>query len=145
MEKNTQENIKLLIKKAQNLSILYAEDEKILADKTATFLKKMFARVDLAEDGKEALDIYRKNKYDLVITDIMMPNMNGLELIENIRKSNQEQEIIINSAYTEMEFRALDRRYNVINHISKPIKIDEFVKILNDSIDKVNPEMKEES
>ena len=137
MEKDTITNINLLIAKAEGISILYAEDEDNLREKTAFFLKKIFTYVDVAVDGKEALDKYMSNKYDIVITDIQMPNMGGLELISNIRKHNKQQEIIINSAYTETEFREEASKYNVSNYIRKPININEIVKILNDYIDKV--------
>lgn len=138
MEDNKTIDINVLIQKAEAMSILYAEDEKILREKTASFLKKIFTHVDVAVDGKEALDKYQNSKYDLVITDIRMPNMDGLELIRHIRKANANQEIIINSAYTETEFRNEAAKYNVTNYIRKPIDLYEIVRILDDYIDKVN-------
>jgi putative two-component system response regulator len=137
MQNDTATNIKLLMERAKGISILYAEDEKDLREKTASFLKKIFMHVDVAVDGKEALDKYINNKYDIVITDIQMPNMGGLELISNIRKHNEQQEIIINSAYTETEFSDEAAKYNVTHYIRKPININEIVKILNDFIDKI--------
>ncbi|MFT5662403.1 MAG: YesN/AraC family two-component response regulator [Sulfurimonas sp.] len=138
MDNGKTKNINELIKKAKNISILYAEDEKLLRERTASFFKKIFADVDVAVDGREALDKYMINKYDIVITDIEMPNMDGLELINNIRKLNKEQEIIINSAYTETEFRSEANKYNVTKYIRKPIEINEIIKILGEYIDKIN-------
>ncbi len=137
MENNKTKNINELIKKAKGISILYAEDEKNLREKTASFLKKIFTRVDAVVNGKEALNKYMNNKYDIVITDIQMPNMGGLELISNIRKLNEQQEIIINSAFTETEFTREAAKYNVTNYIRKPIELNEIVKILSDYIDKI--------
>ena len=137
MENDKTKNITELIKKAKDISILYAEDEKSLREKTASFLKKIFMHVDVTVDGKEALDKYLNNKYDIVITDLQMPNMGGLELLSHIRKLNEQQEVIINSAYTETEFRDEVAKYNITNYIRKPIGINEIIKILNDYLDKV--------
>ena len=137
MENDKTKNINELIKKAKGISILYAEDEKSLREKTASFLKKIFMHVDVTVDGKEALDKYLNNKYDIVITDLQMPNMGGLELLSHIRKLNEQQEVIINSAYTETEFRDEVAKYNITNYIRKPIGINEIIKILNDYLDKV--------
>jgi CheY-like chemotaxis protein len=78
MQSENSINIHELIEKAKGISILYAEDEKELREKTAIFLNKIFTDVDVAADGKEALDKYLLRNYDIVITDIQMPNMNGL-------------------------------------------------------------------
>jgi len=137
MENNKTKNINELLKKAKGISILYAEDETNLREKTVSFLKKIFEHVDVAQDGREALDFYMNNKYDIVITDIQMPNMGGLELISHIRKINEQQEVIINSAYTQAEFRDEADKYNVADYIRKPIRINEIVKILSDYIDKI--------
>lgn len=136
MENQQIDNVKELLIKAKNISVLYAEDEKFLQDSTSKFFKKLFKSVDVASDGQEALDMYRDNKYDIVITDILMPNMDGLELIRNIRNINEKQEIIINSAYTETEFKEEANRYNITSYIRKPIQMNEIVKIISDYIDK---------
>ncbi len=131
-------NINLLVEKAKGLSILYVEDEKILLENTAYLLNKIFTNVDVAIDGKEAWEKYINNKYDIVITDILMPNMNGIELISNIREHNQNQEIIITSAYTEQEYKDQATKYNVTCYIKKPINVDNMIATLSESIDKLN-------
>lgn len=132
MNDDTTTDINSLIKKAKSVSILYAEDEELLRERTALFFKKIFKQVDVAVDGKDALEKYLHNRYDIVITDIKMPNMDGLELIAHIRQLNKEQEIIINSAYTQTEFKNIAEKYSVTNYIRKPIELTEVVKILSD-------------
>lgn len=133
MDKNMNE----LISKAKDMSILYVEDEKLLRDSTAAFLKKIFIDVDTAQDGSEALDMYMKNKYDIVITDIFMPNMSGLELIKHIRKQNEKQEIIIASAYTELSYLIESIKLGVTGYLIKPLNIENILKVLAQSLEKI--------
>ena len=138
MKNDTKTTVELLKEKAKKMSVLYVEDEELLRNKTGSMLSKLFQNVDLAVDGKEGLDKYLHNKYDIVITDISMPNMNGLELISNIRKNDLDQEIIIMSAYTESEYTDQVNTANVTGYIYKPVEINQMLEILSSSIDKVN-------
>jgi len=139
IEKNKKIDINLLIQKAKGLCVLYVEDEKALRDKLILFLQKIFDHVDFAANGEEALKMYLNNKYDIVITDIHMPIMDGLELIRNIHKHDKNQEIIINSAYSESDNIGIDinRDFenNFISYIDKPIDLKQILKVLNSSIE----------
>ena len=126
MNDNTKTALELLKEKAKNISILYVEDEEVLRTKTGSLFNKLFKNVEMAVDGKDGLDKYLHNKYDIVITDISMPNMNGLELISNIRKNNLNQEIIIMSAYTESEYTDQINTANVTGYIYKPVEINQM-------------------
>ena len=134
MQNNTKTTIGLLKEKAKNISVLYVEDEEILRITTADFLSKLFQKVEVAVDGKDGLDKYLHAKYDIVITDITMPNMNGLELISSIRKYNLHQEIIVMSAHTDQVNTA-----DVAGFIFKPVEMNQMVEILVISIDRLNP------
>jgi len=71
---------------AHSLSILYVEDDPSVQIIVQNYLQKLFARVVTADDGVEGLAAYKREKFDIVITDISMPGMNGLELIAHIRE-----------------------------------------------------------
>ncbi|MBU0720663.1 response regulator [bacterium] len=135
------DNLKILLEsikeKAQLFCVLYVEDEGMLREKTGSFLNKIFNRVEVAADGKEALDKYAHNKYDIVITDIQMPNMNGLELIQEIRKIDAAQEVIITSAYTDSDYLTQSIKLGVTGYIIKPIDFEQIVKVLQQSVDKL--------
>ncbi len=84
----------------KELSILFVDDEsmqRMLMDK---ILSRSFKTVEMAEDGKSALEIYisKKDSYDLVITDFTMPGMNGWELIKKVKEINSEQKVAILTA-----------------------------------------------
>lgn len=127
---NLKEIIVPLKEKAKDFSILFVEDEVQLQEQMVTFLKKIFDTVDVASDGKEALEKYQNKKYDIVITDINMPNMDGFSLIENIFKTNPTQEIIIASAYTEKGYLQKAKELGIPDYVSKPVKLDELLMIL---------------
>lgn len=131
------ELINKIKEKAESFSILYVEDERQLREQMSAFLGKIFQHVDMAVNGKEGLEKYLKNSYDIVITDIQMPKMNGLELIQNIRKNNPEQEIIVISAYAESEYLMQAIKSGVTGYIIKPIDFEQILKVLQQSIDKL--------
>ena len=75
---------------ASQLSVLFVEDDTIIQMVGKKLLSKMFARVDIASDGVQALNQLQHRHYDLVLTDYFMPNMNGLELIQELRSTGYE-------------------------------------------------------
>ena len=129
--------IKSLKTKTENFSILYVEDEKEIQEKIAKFLHKIFPHVDVANNGEEGLEKYLENSYDIVITDILMPKMDGLEFIRHIREKNKKQEIIVISANTDSENLTKSIQLEVTGYIIKPINIDRTMNVLEQSVDKL--------
>ena len=126
--------IKSIKAKTKNFSILYVEDEKELRESSSRFLRKIFPNVDIADNGQEGLEKYLQNSYDIVITDILMPKMNGLELIRYIREKNKKQEIIVISANTDAENLTKAIQLEVTGYVIKPINFDQILRILNDPL-----------
>lgn len=129
--------IESLREKAADFSILYVEDEPELREKIAAFLRKIFSRIEIAADGAEGLERYLHGHYDIVITDILMPRMNGLEMIRNIRKADEKQEIIIVSAYTDPEYLTESIQLEVTGYIIKPIVFEQILRVLERSLEKL--------
>lgn len=123
--------------KTKNLTILYVEDDKELREITSILLNKIFYNIDVAVDGQEGLNKYLDNKYDIVITDILMPNMDGLEFISNIRKHNDKQEIIITSAYTDLSYLMESIKLGVTGYLIKPLEFNKILKVISQSVDKI--------
>lgn len=101
---------KQLLGLSKNLNVLYIEDDPSCNEETFELLSDFFNKVDTAFDGREGFDKYYEyfkinNKYyDLVITDINMPRMNGISLCKNIYELNEEQPIIVVSAHNDSEY-----------------------------------------
>lgn len=124
--------------KAKDFAILYVEDEASLREKATQFLSKIFDSIETAANGAEALDKYLSHRYDIVLTDMLMPKMNGLELIQNIRKHNEKQEIIVLSADTDSEVLSQCIQLGVTGYLIKPIDFNQVLTVLDLSIDKLN-------
>lgn len=118
------------------LNILMAEDNDLNAEIAMVQLEEYGMNITRAKDGKEALDIFIKNedKFDLILMDVMMPNMNGYEATREIRKFNRTVPIIAMTAnaFAEDVQASIDAGMN--DHLSKPINIDEVIKTIAHNI-----------
>lgn len=96
------------MKKIEELNVLLVDDEELIRIVLKKALERFVNRVDLAQNAKEALNLFNSESYDIVLTDIRMPDMSGDTLIKKIRVKNQEIPIIVISAYDPQEFPDLD-------------------------------------
>ncbi len=116
-----------LIKFSEKVSILYAEDDEKLREDTSRLLSTFFKNITIAVDGKDALEKYKPDLFDIVISDFVMPEMNGMELTKNIKAINQEQIIIILSAHDEHHYVEELKKAGVDDFIFKPLNIQQFI------------------
>ena len=113
----------------KNLSVLVVEDELALRESFQFLLQNLFAEVDTAEDGQEALNKMDERDYDIVLTDLSMPRMSGLRLVDTIRKKSQSQIVVAISAHDDEEFSEALAPYNV-KLLTKPLEMDELFETL---------------
>ena len=113
----------------KNLSVLIVEDELALRESFQFLLQNLFAEVDTAEDGQEALNKMDEGDYDIVLTDLSMPRMSGLRLVDTIRKKSQSQIVVAISAHDDEEFSEALAPYNV-KLLTKPLEMDELFETL---------------
>jgi len=120
----------------KKLSVLYVEDDVDLLEETAGFLEDLFYRVDTAKNGLVAFNKYneyhdRESKYyDIIITDINMPVMDGMDLIRDIHNLNKIQPVIVVSAYSEATKLIQMIQSGVNNFLLKPINPEELMTML---------------
>ena len=119
-------NYKELLNYSKTLSILYVEDHESLRLSTHDILEHYFDVVHSAKDGVEALEYCAKYQFDIVLTDIRMPRMNGVELIEEIYKKNPLQIVLVISAHDESEYLLPLINLGIEKFVKKPLKIDEL-------------------
>ena len=111
---------------AQELSVLYVEDEEKLREGVSSYLSKFFKIVDVASNGKEGLECFRKFQYDLIITDINMPVLSGLDMAKEIKKINENQNILIVSAYSDTQNFIESIKIGIDGYILKPIEYNQL-------------------
>jgi len=111
--------------------LLYVEDEAPIRLVTTMFLKPYFKDIIEASDGVEALEKYKKNKPDIIITDIEMPHMNGLEFCKKIREDNNSTPIIITTAHINVEYLLEAVSLNLIKYLGKPLQKKELFDALD--------------
>lgn len=135
---------KTLFSQTKDLSVLLVEDYEPLRHDMAEILDDLFKSVAVASDGSEALTLYQEydaaysKGFDLVITDIQMPVMNGVELSEAIRDINADQQIIILSAYTDSDYLLKLINLGIAQFITKPIDHEDLMDALYHVSKKIN-------
>ena len=107
--------------------ILLAEDDEIMRISISDRLKKYGWQVDEAEDGNRAMALYEKNHYHLIVSDIRMPGMGGLTLLQNVRRQNSDTDIIIMTAYGSVDDAITCLRQGATDYILKPFDIDDLI------------------
>lgn len=123
-----------------NTSVLYVEDEYIIRTEVQEMLEKRISKIFVAKDGIEGLEMYNKYLPDIIITDIKMPNMNGIEMVKKIRNKNPNIPIIITSGF-EKEFDKFTEM-NITQYIVKPVDIMKLYLELNAAYDIVKKSRK---
>lgn len=123
------------IEKIRDISILLAEDESELRDSLCEYLHIFFHRVYTAECGIKAYDIYQQKRPNIILTDISMPNLDGLSMIAKIRANDRDTKIIVMSAHSEQDKLLQAIKLHLEAYLIKPIKMDALKKILFETVD----------
>ena len=127
--------IKELKDKVKELNILYCEDEDDMRLGTELFLNKFFVSVDSASDGKIGFDKFKEKKYHVVFTDIMMPNMDGLDMLKSISEIDKDifTVTLTASEVSEDEIKRISDLY-----FRKPITYENMITVMEKIVDKFN-------
>lgn len=109
------------------MKILIIEDEFTLADAISTKLKKENYNVEIITDGLDGYYYAKTNSYDLIILDVMLPNMDGFEILKELRKNNVTSKIIMLTAASTLENKLNGLENGANDYITKPFHIEEVV------------------
>lgn len=118
--------------------VLVADDEEDIRTFTTRTLTHEGHDVTLAEDGAQAIELMKQNDYDLIILDIMMPNKNGIEVVQHMKKTERLQNvpIFLFSASGPINNLTDDVKEMVDDYLRKPFMSKEFLDIVNRLINK---------
>ena len=113
------------------MRILVVEDEYVLADLIATKLKNQKYQVDISLDGQDGLYNALSDIYDLIILDIMLPKMSGVELLKEIKKNNIKSKVIMLTAKSGLDDKLDCFQKGVNDYVTKPFHIEELLARVN--------------
>ena len=119
----------------KNFTILYVEDEEMVRKSAVEYLSRVCKNVLEAKDGKEAITIWKEYKPDIIITDISMPRLNGIDMASYIRAHDKEVQIIIATAHSDTDYLLKAVELQLVKYIIKPITKDKLISALEKSME----------
>ena len=111
-------------------TILVVDDEENAREGLSKILSKEGYAVDMASNGKEAIETLRRQSFDLVITDMRMPLMDGFEVLREIKKMNENIGVIMITAYGEVESYLEAINMGAFEYINKPVRVNELKRVI---------------
>jgi two-component system response regulator PilR (NtrC family) len=120
----------------RNASILVIDDEEIMREILETLLVREGYTVRLSSNGADGLEQARSLPFDAVIVDVMMPGMDGLSVLDELRKHDEELPVIMITAYASMENAITAMKKGAFDYITKPFKNDEVLVVLRNAVER---------
>lgn len=114
----------------RGLTVLCVEDEPLSMKLLEVYLREFFDRIIFAGNGAEGLEKFRQQNVDLIITDNMMPVMNGLEMLKEIRKSDTKTPIVLVTAYIDADFLIKAINLGVTQFVGKPVSFESLTRAI---------------
>jgi len=121
----------------KQISILIVDDEEDIRDVLEIALKDIGYRVFLAENGKKALEIFKSHRPDIVITDIKMPVMDGIELLRQVKRENPATEVLMITGHGDMDLTIHSLKNEAMDFITKPINVNILEIAIERAIEKI--------
>jgi DNA-binding response OmpR family regulator len=121
--------------KFHDISVLFVEDDQEVRENTAYMLDNYFKEVHTAQEGMEALDLFYKHHHDIIITDVKMTGMDGVELVHTIREYDKNIPIIIMTAYSDEDTLLQVVSSHLFEYIVKPVTYTKLMDVLSKCID----------
>lgn len=128
------------MKKNSKIKILVVEDDEITRENSIEFLENFFENIYEANNAIDALKIYYEINPEIIITDIQMPKLNGLEFIKQIRLKNRKTQVIVLSAYSNKEYLFKAIELQLVKYLTKPINEYELKEALKSCIQNIEEE-----
>ena len=117
-----------------NPSILVIDDEEVMRDVLHTLLGQAGYRVTLASDGPQGLALARQQTFDAAIVDVMLPEMGGIEVLEELRRIDPELVILMITAFASVETALQAMKRGAFDYVTKPFKHEEVLHILRNGL-----------
>lgn len=117
-----------------DLRLLYVEDDSTMRDLLVSSLKPWIKNIYFAFNGKDGLQQFLEIKPDIVISDLRMPCLNGLEMTRKIREINTEVPVIVTTAYSDLEVLIEAVEAGIVHYLIKPVYIQDLLESIKKSL-----------
>ena len=121
----------------QQVNILIVDDEKDVADILKDCISDEERSIDVCYDGLDGIDHIQRNSYDLVIVDLVMPKVGGLDVLKYAKIANPDVLVVIITGYASLETAIMAVREGAYDYIRKPCKLEEIKIVVDNAIDKI--------
>jgi len=119
------------------INILIVDDDKTVADILKDFLSDSGSSVGVCYDGLAAVESLQKDVYDLVIVDLVMPKVGGLDILKYAKEINPDIIVIIITGYASLETAIMAIKKGAYDYITKPCKLEEIKIVVENAVDKI--------
>ncbi len=113
------------------LTVLYVEDDRAIREQLTQTLRLFFEQVWVAEDGQAGLELFKAQRPDLIISDIQMPRMNGLEMVRAIKAIDEQMPVVFTTAFSDERYFMESIELGVDRYILKPVVQERFIAALS--------------
>ena len=132
--------MKVSTEETPSITLLYVEDDVHTQELVIQFLRARFPHIALllAQNGQEGLDLFAKNNPDIVVTDVRMPILDGIQMAKKIKELNKDVHIIVLSAADDVNYilEAIDIGIN--NYVMKPLDMEKLIAALEGCLEKIS-------
>lgn len=118
----------------KNITLLYVEDDAMTLEEISYFLEKYVGKLIVAKNGEEGFELFKKHNPDMVISDIQMPVLNGLEMSRKILEINPEIPIALTSAYSDSDYLIEAIELGIEKYLLKPLNLTEILTLIQKSL-----------
>jgi len=121
----------ITINNIKNIKVLYVEDEENIRNIFYKVLSSLFTKIEVAINGEDGLQKYQQGEFDLIISDINMPKLSGIEMIRKIREQDMKVSVILISAFTDTKYLLESSQLDISGYLVKPLNVKDLMAILS--------------
>lgn len=120
---------KELLKYLKNITVLYVEDDKNTREELEFFLNNRVDKLYVGANGEEGVELFKKHQPDLIISDIQMPVLNGIDMVKKIKEINPNVPVILITAFNDSDYLFKAIQLNISNYLTKPLNLNQLIDV----------------